>query len=191
MLKKLLFGMSLTAVCAVGKAQTVTSAPYEPEFIGETNLLCIAGTDTVVMPLEKSRGRIKSKAGASLYLTGIGSVKTRIHVPGIASSCVAKPNCTYRLIVKAADNKQDPNSFIQLIRFESKKKERRCEIGQINTFKGSSSGIEQLVDYQAKRYGESSYLLAIDPSSGEYGVLQSNPDAKDEKVLMVYCFSIK
>lgn len=142
MLKKLLFGMSLTAVCAVGKAQTVTSAPYEPEFIGETNLLCIAGTDTVVMPLEKSRGRIKSKAGASLYLTGIGSVKTRIHVPGIASSCVAKPNCTYRLIVKAADNKQDPNSFIQLIRFESKKKERRCEIGQINTFKGSSSGIE-------------------------------------------------
>lgn len=190
MMKKLLTCISLVSICMIGKAQ-IASAPYEPEFIGETNLLCIAGTDTVVMPLEKSRGKIKSKAGASLYLTGIGSVKTRIHVDGITSSCVAKSDCTYRLIVKAADNKQDPNSFIQLIQFETKKKERRCEIGKINTFKGSSSGIDQLVAYQAKRYGESSYLLAFNPEPGEYGVMQSNPDAKDEKVLMVYCFTVK
>ena len=191
MMKKLLAFMAFSTMFVAGKAQAVSSFPYEPEFIGETNLLSIAGTDTVAAPLEKSRGKIKSKAGASLYLIGIGSVKTRIHVDGVTSSCVAKPGCTYRLIVKAADNRQDPNSFIQLIRFEQKKKERRCEIGKINTFKGSSSGIEQLVDYQAKRYGESSYLLSIDPGPGEYGVLQSNPESKDEKALMVYCFTVE
>ena len=92
---------------------------------------------------------------------------------------------------RRASPRQDPNSFIQLIRFEQKKKDRRREIGKINTFKGSSSGIEQLVDYQAKRYGESSYLLSIDPGPGEYGVLQSNPESKDEKAMMVYCFTVE
>lgn len=164
---------------------------YEPEFIGETNLLCIAQNDTVSMALAKESAKIKSKAGASLYLTGIGSVKTRIHVEGNTSSCVAKPDCEYRLIVRSSNNNQDPNSFIQLVKFEIKKNERRCEIGKINTFKGSSSGTEGLVDYKAKRYGESSYELFFEPTPGEYGIFLSNPDSKDEKRIIVYCFTVK
>lgn len=186
-MKKLIFTMMMAVSFMVCHAQDI----YEPEFIGETNLLCISGDEIVSMPLDKESAKIKSKAGASLYLTGIGSIKTRIHVEGNTSSCVAKPGCEYRLIVRSANNDQDPNSFIQLVKFEVKKNERRCEIGKINTFQGSSSGTEQLVEYKAKRYGESSYELHFYPEPGEYGVFMSNPDAKDEKRIIVYCFTIE
>lgn len=190
-MKKLFATLCFLVAVAYGKAQDTGSATYEPEFIGETNLLCISGTDTLALPLEKKSGKIKSKAAASLYLTGIGSVKTRIHVEGKTSTCIAKPDCEYRLIVKSSNNDQDPNSFIQLVKFEIKKNERRCEIGQVNTFRGSSAGTEQLVDYKAKRYGESSYLLSFEPTPGEYGVFMSNPDSRDEKRIIVYCFTVE
>ena len=187
-MKKLFLVIGLMTSVIFCNAQST----YEPEFIGETNLLCISGSDTISMALDKENAKIKSKAGAYLYLTGIGSVKTRIHVEGNTSSCVAKPDCAYRLVVRSANNDTDPNTFIQLIQFEVKKNERRCEIGKINTFKGSSSGTEQLIEYKAKRYGESSYLLSFDPVvPGEYGVFMSNPDARDEKRMIIYCFSVK
>lgn len=163
---------------------------FEPEFIGETNLLCINQNDTVSMPAEKSVGRIKSKAGASVYLFEMGAIKTRIHVEGKNAGCIAPESEQYRLVVKAANNDQDPVSFIRLVRFEIKKKERRCEIAKVSTFGGSSEGVEQQVMYNAKRYGKSSYLLSADLAPGEYGVIISNPERKDEKQLMVYCFSI-
>ncbi len=56
-MKKLLAFMALSAMFVAGKAQAVSSFPYEPEVIGETNLLSIAGTDTVAAPLEKSWAR--------------------------------------------------------------------------------------------------------------------------------------
>lgn len=163
---------------------------YEPEFIGEANLLCINGNDTISKPLDKEKAKIKSKAAASLYLTGIGSIKTRLHVEGKTSTCIAEPGCEYRLIVKGENNKQDPNSFIQLVKFEVKKNERRCEIGKVNTFEGSSSGTEQLVEYEAKKYGESSYLLFFEPVPGEYGIFMSNPESRDEKRIVVHCFTV-
>lgn len=57
MMKKLLAFMALSTMFVAGKAQAVSSFPYEPEVIGETNLLSIAGTDTVAAPLEKSWAR--------------------------------------------------------------------------------------------------------------------------------------
>ena len=186
-MRKILFTVCLLASAIVCKAQ----AKYEPEFIGETNLLCIFQNDTVSMALDKESAKIKSKAGASLYLTGIGSVKTRIHVQGNTSSCIAKPDSECRLIVRSSNNDQDPNSFIQLVKFEVKRDERRCEVGKINTFKGSSAGTEQLVEYKAKRYGESSYELFFNPEPGEYGIFLSNPDSRDEKRIIVYCFTVK
>lgn len=193
MKRKLFVGFCLLVVLAVcGYAQNVVSQTYEPEFIGETNLLCISENDTVAMPLEKRSGKIKSKAGASVYLTGMGAVKTRIHIEGRTSTCVAKLGYRYNLIVKAADNNQDPNSFIQLVKFEVKKKERRCEIGKVSTFGGSSSGTEGQVEYKAKRYGESSYQLFFEPPvPGEYGVFMSNPNSRDEKRIIVYCFTVQ
>ena len=127
-MKKLFLVIGLMTSVIFCNAQST----YEPEFIGETNLLCISGSDTISMALDKENAKIKSKAGASLYLTGIGSVKTRIHVEGNTSSCVAKPDCAYRLVVRSANNDTDPNTFIQLIQFEVKKNERRCEIGRQN-----------------------------------------------------------
>ncbi len=181
----------LIALVSMVSANAQTLGKYEPEFIGETNLLCISNGDTTCIPTEKKVAVIKAKAGASLYLTGIGSVKSRVQVDGHTSTCVGTGASVYRLVVKAADNRQDPNSFIQIMKFEVKGNKRRCVIAKVNTFGGSQSGTETLLDFQAKKYGESAYILNIPAEPGEYGLTVSNPENKTEKNLTVYCFTIK
>ena len=63
-MKKLFLVIGLMTSVIFCNAQST----YEPEFIGETNLLCISGSDTISMALDKRNAKIKSKAGASLYL---------------------------------------------------------------------------------------------------------------------------
>lgn len=47
------------------------------------------------------------------------------------------------------------------------------------------------VDFTAKKYGESSYLIEINHlEPGEYGITVTNPNNKDEKNLIVSCFGI-
>ncbi len=48
------------------------------------------------------------------------------------------------------------------------------------------------MDFNAKKYGESSYLVVLDNlEPGEYGVTVSNPNVQDEKnTLMIATFGI-
>lgn len=80
--------------------------------------------------MSRENGTIKTKAGASLYLTGIGKVKSRLTLKGIKSTSKAVGGSTTRLIIKAADNKTDPNSFISVFKFEVKGKERRYQLAE-------------------------------------------------------------
>lgn len=73
-------------------AQKVTVP--EPEFSDQTYLLT-SNTEYVKLPRET--GVVKTKAGASVYLTGIGKVKTRISLPGTTSSVAAKQGGDVRL----------------------------------------------------------------------------------------------
>lgn len=183
--------LSLISLFAMTSIHAQTLGKYEPEFIGETNLLCITGTDTICIATEKKMGVVKAKAGASLYLIGIGSVKSRIQVDGATSNCVGSSTNDYRLIVKAANNNQDPNSFIQILKFEVNGNKRRCVIAKSNTFGGSQAGAEEVVTFQGKKYGSSAYLLNIPSNPGEYGVIVTDPNNKTEKNMTVYCYSIK
>ena len=65
------------ATLTSASAQNVTVK--EPEFAEETLLLT---SDSEGIKLSRENGTVKTKAGASLYLTGIGKVKTRLTLKG-------------------------------------------------------------------------------------------------------------
>lgn len=162
-------------------AQNVTVE--EPEFAEETLLLT---SDNQGVKLSRENGTVKTKAGASLYLTGIGKVKvsldSRLTLKGVKSTSKAVGGSTTRLIVKAADNKTDPNSFISIFKFEVKGKERRYQLAEAGTLSKSESNNLSSVDYKAKKYGESSYYIVLeDLTPGEYGIVIGDPNHENTK----------
>ena len=127
--------------------------------------------------MSRENGTIKTKAGASLYLTGIGKVKSRLTLKGIKSTSKAVGGSTTRLIIKAADNKTDPNSFISVFKFEVKGKERRYQLAETGTLSKTESNNLSSVEYKAKKYGESSYYIVLeDLTAGEYGIVIGDPN---------------
>lgn len=81
----------------------------EPEFADQTFLLT-SNTEYVKLPRES--GVVKTKAGASLYLVGIGKIKTRITLSGPTSSVTVPAGKDVRLIIKAANNSTDPDPLL-------------------------------------------------------------------------------
>jgi hypothetical protein len=152
----------------------------EPEFAEET-LLLVSNSEGVL--LKRENGTIKTKAGASLYLTGIGKVKSRLTLSGVRSVNQAKGSSTTRLIIKAKDNNTDPNSFINVFKFEIyNNKERRYQLAEAGTLSKTETNNLSSVDYKAKKYGESSYLIQIDDlTPGEYGIVLGDPNNQNTK----------
>ena len=164
-----------TATGVIAQNVTVT----EPEFAEETLLLT---SDSQGVKLSRENGTIKTKAGASLYLTGIGKVKSRLTLKGIKSTSKAVGGSTTRLIIKAADNKTDPNSFISVFKFEVKGKERRYQLAEAGTLSKTESNNLSSVEYKAKKYGESSYYIVLeDLTAGEYGIVIGDPNHENTK----------
>ena len=177
MKKLLMFLMVMTMATVNLNAQNVSVA--EPVFAEETLLLI---SDSEGVKLNRENGTVKTKAGASLYLTGIGKVKSRLTLAGAKSTSMVKGASTTCLIVKAADNKTDPNSFINVFKFEVKGKERRYQLAEAGTLSKSESNSLASVDYKAKKYGESSYLLVLeDLTPGEYGIVIGDPNHENTK----------
>lgn len=177
-MKKLLLSLLLVLTYVTSMtAQNVTVE--EPEFAEKTLLLT---SDSQGVKLSRENGTIKAKAGASLYLTGIGKVKSRLTLKGIKSTSKAVGGPTTRLIVKAADNKTDPDSFISIFKFEIKGKERRYLLAETGTLSKTESNNLSSVDYKAKKYGESSYYIVLeDLTPGEYGIVIGDPNHENTK----------
>ena len=154
-------------------AQEVTVA--EPEFADET-LLLVSNSEGAL--LKRENGTIKTKAGASLFLTGIGKIKSRLTLAGAQSINTARGSSTTRLIIKAKDNATDPNSFINIFKFEIyNKKERRYQLAEVGTLSKAETNNLSSIDFKAKKYGESSYLIQIDDlTPGEYGIVIGDPN---------------
>lgn len=159
-------------------AQEVTVA--EPEFADET-LLLVSSTEGIL--LKRENGTIKTKAGASLYLTGIGKIKSRLTLAGVQSVNTAKGASRTRLIIKAKDNETDPNSFINIFKFEIyNKKERRYQLSEIGTLSKAETSNLSSIEFKAKKYGESSYLIQMDDlTPGEYGIVLGDPNNDNKK----------
>ena len=177
-IKKLFISLIVALTSVTGLMAQSIKVP-EPEFAEETLLLT---SDSKGVKLSRENGTIKTKAGASLYLTGIGKVKSRLTLKGIKSTSKAVGGSTTRLIIKAADNKTDPNSFISVFKFEVKGKERRYQLAEAGTLSKTESNNLSSVEYNAKKYGESSYYIVLeDLTAGEYGIVIGDPNHENTK----------
>ncbi|WP_294586592.1 hypothetical protein [uncultured Bacteroides sp.] len=146
----------------------------EPEFSEQAIYLT---SDTTFIKLPRENSKVKTKAAASLYLTGIGKVKSRITIDSQASPLSIKESPVIRIILKADNNATDPNSFINIFKFEQKGNRRQAQIAEAGTFSGSETNSLQTIQFNAKKYGESSYLIAIESLEvGEYGITISDPN---------------
>ena len=175
-MKKLLFMLGIMIpLCINGQV----TAP-EPEFSEETLLLL---SDSHGELLKRENATIKTKAGASLYLTGIGKVKSRLTLAGPTSKSYGiKGASTTRLIIKANDNRTDPHSFINIFKFEVKDNERRYQLAEVGTLSKAERNNMASIDFRAKKYGESSYLIQMDNlTPGEYGIVLGDPNNTNTK----------
>ena len=180
-MKKALVTLMVFILASVNTEAQVTVA--EPEFAEETLLLT---SDSEGVLLTRENGTVKTKAGASLYLTGIGKVKSRLTLAGAESVNKTKGKSTTRLIVKAKDNSTDPNSFINIFKFEVyKNKERRYLLAEAGTLSKTETNNLSSVDYKAKKYGECSYLIVMDGlEPGQYGIVLGDPNSQNSKNAM-------
>ncbi len=162
---------------------------FEPEWAGEVSVLKIDG-DTIVIPTEKSIPQVKTSSSAGRLLVGIGNVRRKAVIKNGRSATQIQPDDIVTLVVKCKDNDSDPTSFIQVVKFEEKKKERKTELANENWLGNVSEGNMEFVNFNGKKYGKSSYILTFQANEGEYGVRVLNPNDKDEKVTVFYCFGI-
>lgn len=174
----------------VGMYANAQVTATEPEFSEETLLLT---SDSEGVILKRENGYVKTKAGASLYLTGIGKVKSRLTLDGVKSINTVTASRTTRLILKAKDNTTDPNSFINIFKFEIFKKERRFQLADVGTLSAAKTNNIASVEFKAKKYGESSYLIQLeDLEPGEYGIIIGDPNNQNTKNGMkVTTFTVK
>lgn len=98
---KKIFLLFVMLICGISINAQVTVS--EPEFADETLLLTSNGQGVL---LKRENGTVKTKAGASLYLVGIGKVKSRLTLAGVHSASTIKGAATTRLIIRAKDNTQ-------------------------------------------------------------------------------------
>ncbi|WP_343563089.1 hypothetical protein [Sphingobacterium sp.] len=188
-MKRIILIISLLTFALQGFSQQNLDHIDEPEYIGEA---VYVKNDGISLPLEKQSVQIKSKANASMYIIGIGKVKSKMVIKGATSPVVVPSNEPVTFIVKSFDNKSDPLSIVSVVKFETTKKERKFQIAEVGTFSGGSTGNEDFVAYQAKKFKDSSYKLNINSMEhGEYGILVSNPNALNNSNTIIACFSVQ
>ena len=158
-----------------GGGNAVTAQTLEPEFEGEVVGVFPDGSSK---KLEKHNVRMRT--GAGVYIAGFAASKskTKVLVEGGSASVRFDGSQPVALIVRAKDNKADPM------------KNRSAVISAVGSFSVSSNTRDYL-RFSAEKYGESSYRLTFDERpAGEYGIIVSNPNNVDEKMVIVSAFAI-
>lgn len=157
----------------------------EPEFSG--TIVYVNNNSGSGLPLETSKLILKTKASASVYITGIGKATTKAIVKGNTSPVKINRDSVLRFIYRAIDNTVNPVDIIQLIRFKIKGGDRETELASVGTFTGSSSGDIGFVQFTAKKYRTSSYLVTISNlAAGEYGFSLGK-----EETTTIHMFSVE
>lgn len=158
--------VALISVTLISKSQNIKIT--EPEFTG--TIVYVNSEEGDGLPLEPAKMSVKTKASASMYVSGIGKITSRASVKGETSTVRIKQGASIQFIYKANDNSVNPIDVIQLIRFEKKSDNRVTELGSVGTFSGASKGDLGFVEFTAKKYGTSSYIITVtNIAKGEYG----------------------
>lgn len=140
--------------------------------------------------LEKHNVQIRT--GAGVYIAGFAASKqkTKVIVDGSEAGVRFDGSQPIELIVRAKDNKADPMSIVRVFRMKATKKNRSAVISAVGSFSVSSNTMDYL-PFTAAKYGESSYRLTFETRpNGEYGVIVTNPNNVDEKMVIVSAFAI-
>ena len=165
-MKKILFTL-FALVLASGIAAQIP----EPDFIGEVLAIHSDGT---AEKLEKHN--VKMRTGAGVYIAGlaVNKSKTKILVAGSQANVRFAADEPVNLIVRAVDNKTDPMSIVRVF-----------------AMKNVTSNDMEYLPFTAEKYGENSYYLTFgDAPAGEYGIIVTNPNNVDEKMIIVSAFGI-
>lgn len=187
LMKKTFLTICCFFVCLL--SATAQSRMAEPKFIGEVSFV---KADSTTVLLEKQTAMLKSKASASLYLFGVGAVKSRIHIEGTSASLRINPDKPVSFIVRCRDNESDPISIIKVFAFEVKGRQRRAEYSSATTFGGTSDNNFRLLPFRAEPYGDKSYLITLEECpAGEYGITVADPNNLNEKSLVISTFAIE
>lgn len=158
----------------------------EPDFIGESYLL---KTDGSSVPLDKEIGDFAS--GMSFSSNSWNALS--LEIAGDKAQTRIPSGEPLQLVVRALDNNSDPLSIISIYNFKAKKNKRSVVISKDNsgTVMKSRTNSKDQIRFSGKKYGTSSYLITLKGLEvGEYGIIVSNPNNKDEKRVVVSCFAI-
>lgn len=174
----------ILAACIFANAQEIA----EPEFIGE---VAVVKNGVSLGILEKHTVRTKNNYAGVILFGAFGKAKSKIAIEGCCAKTILKENDDFQFIIRAVDNNTDPLSVISIFAFDQKKKERRAELVSATAF-GSTSNNLKYVDFTAKKYGESSYIVTVSQKvEGQYGILVTNPNTQDEKNMIIASFAIE
>lgn len=171
----------------LGGGNAVTAQTLEPDFEGEVVGIYSDGSSA---KLEKHN--VQMRTGGGVYIAGFAASKskTKIVIEGGRAGIRFKAGEPFALIVRAKDNKADPMSIVRIFRMKSTKKNRSAVISAVGSFAVQSNTMEYL-PFSAEKYGESSYRLTFgEQPEGEYGIIVSNPNNVDEKMVIVSTFAI-
>ena len=184
-MKKLLLGLLfMTSLCAQAQKKVV-----EPEVIGEAFIM---KSDNSILPLDKQTIEFRTSAGVDVGLISVARTKKKIQVEGCCSQAVHNPEDEIQIVLRAVDNETDPMSIVNIFKFKQKRKRRTAELASYGIWGNSTNNLERL-EFKGSRYGEKSYLLTINEfeRDSEYGIIVTNPNALDEKSIIVSTFAIQ
>ena len=180
-MKTLICTLFMSMVSIFSFAQT------EPDFEMEPYVFNTADS-TFETPLPCENAYIKAKAGASMYLTGFGKIKTYYYIKGLNSSLEIDKKTSNIIINTGGTSPQQSLSIIKLEILESK---RRWKAGEAGSFTGASVNEENSVVLRYKKYGDDSVIISTaDLEPGEYCLVITNL-MTNSKSAKVYTFCIK
>ena len=85
-------------------------------------------------------------------------------------------------------------SIITIYKFKSSSSKREVKLAVNNTnqlFGGSYTVTKDMQSFNGKKFGNSSYRIKLNNlAPGEYGIIVANPNAVDQKRVIVSCFAI-
>lgn len=184
-MKKIFLLLSILAA-TLARVLPAMAQVSEPDFVGDAYLL---KTDGSYVQLDKEIGDFTS--GVSWTSNSWDALS--LEVAGGKSQTRFSSDEALQLVVRAVDNNSDPLTIISIYKFKAKKKTRSVVISEDNsgTLMKSRTNSKDMIRFSGKKYGTSSYLITLKGLEvGEYGIVVSNPNNRDEKRVVVSCFAI-
>lgn len=182
-MRKILIVAILLCACFTANSQTNMNVP-EPEFVGEV-VVVRADSTTLYQTLPKERASKRTVASATMYLIGLGDVKTKLSIKEHYSPLQISDEFEYKFIVKAISNEFDPISIIRFFKLEREgdyEKRRTAVLLKDSSLGALETNTREFVNFTAKKYGESSYILTVKLSEGEYGITVNSVDEANSVV---------